>query len=62
MTRFGMEAEDFQELAQLIYDIVVNNRIVEEKVASFRKRFLEMKFCFSSEQFEDQISRLHRLI
>jgi aminomethyltransferase len=62
MTRFGMEAEDFQELAQLIYDIVVHNRIVKEKVVSFRKRFLEMKFCFSAQQFEDRISRLHQLI
>jgi len=62
MTRFGMEAADFQELAQLIYDIVVKNRIVKEKVTSFRKQFLEMRYCFSPQQYEDQISRLHQLI
>ena len=62
MTRFGMEEKDFQELAQLIYDSIAHSRIVKEKTTSFRKRFLEMKFCFSNEQFEDRISRLHQLI
>ena len=62
MTRFGMEAEDFGELAQLIRDVVVERADVREKVSSFRKRFLEMKYCFSSDDLEKRVQKLHRLI
>ena len=62
MTRFGMEAEDFGELAQLIRDVVVEGSDVGQKVSSFRKRFLDMKYCFSSEDLEKRVQKLHRLI
>lgn len=62
MTRFGMEEKDFQELAQLIYDSIAHNRSVKEKATSLRKKFIEMKFCFSTDQFEERLDRLHRLI
>ncbi len=62
MTRFGMEAEDFGGLAQLIRDVVVEGADVREKVSSFRKRFLDMKYCLSSEDLEERVQKLHRLI
>jgi aminomethyltransferase len=62
MTRFGMEEADFQELAQLIRDVVMDDKSVKEEVTSFRKRFLEMKYCFSGKEFDDLMHRIYRLI
>ena len=61
MTRFGMETEDFGELAQLIRDVVVDRADVRNQVSSLRKRFLEMRYCFSSDDLEERIQKLHRL-
>lgn len=62
MTRFGMEAEDFGELAGLMSDVILRQVSVREKVASLRKRFLDMRYCFTGEQFEQRLQNLHRLI
>ena len=62
MTRFGMEEQDFQELAGLIHDIVVEGEDLKKEVKSFRERFLEMRYCFSGEEFTPLIEKLHRLI
>jgi len=62
MTRFGMQAADFQELAQFFKDVLVNNQDVREAVTSFRKRFLEMKYCFTTDQVADKIQKLHELL
>lgn len=62
MTRFGMEAEDFAELADLIHDCVVNGAAVKDKVAQLRSRFQEMQYCFSTDQYEDLIQQMHGLI
>ena len=62
MTRFGMEEVDFGELAELMRDVIVNRAGVKEKVAAFRGRFLEMKYCFSNDQFGERLSKLHQLI
>ena len=62
MTRFGMGAEDFQELAQLFKDVLIENKPVKDAVIAFRSRFLEMKYCFTRAQVEDKIQKLHELI
>jgi glycine cleavage system T protein len=62
MTRFGMEAADFQELAQLFKDVLVNHQTVKDAVVSFRQRFLEMKYCFTPDQVGDSIQKLHELL
>jgi len=62
MTRFGMEAADFQELAQLFKDVLVNNQTVKDAVVSFRQRFLEMKYCFTPDQVGEGIQKLHELL
>jgi aminomethyltransferase len=62
MTRFGMEAEDFGELAEFIRRIIINGANLKEEVAAFRKRFLEMKYCFTGKKFESYVAKLHRSI
>ncbi len=62
MTRFGMEEPDFQELAQLMHDLIVENKNVKDKVKAFRQRFLDLKFCFSGDEFDGLVQKLHTLI
>ncbi len=62
MTRFGMEAGDFEELAQFFKDVLVDNQTVKEAVISFRNRFLDMKYCFTTDQVGDNIQKLHELL
>jgi aminomethyltransferase len=61
MTRFGMEPEDFGELAELIRDVVVDGATVKPAVAEMRKRFLEMRYCFTDRDIEERAAQLHGL-
>ncbi|WP_022667645.1 glycine cleavage system aminomethyltransferase GcvT [Desulfospira joergensenii] len=51
MTRFGMGPDDFGTLASLMADLIKNGAFVKDKVAEFRKDFLDMKYCFAPEDF-----------
>ena len=62
MTRFGMVEKDFQKLAQLIRDAIIGNKVVKEEIKSFRENFLEMQFCFSGNEFDQLMQKLHELI
>jgi aminomethyltransferase len=62
MTRFGMESEDFGELAELIRDVIVDQSTVKPRVAELRKRFLEMRYCFNSDEFEVRLQELYKLV
>jgi aminomethyltransferase len=62
MTRFGMEPEDFGELAELIRDVIIRQSTIKAKVAELRKRFLEMRYCFTSAELQQRIQELHRLV
>ncbi len=62
MTRFGMEDADFGELAGLMQEVIVNDADVKDKVAAFRKRFLDMKYCFSEAQFRERLELLHAFV
>ena len=62
MTRFGMEAADFQALAQLMRDVIVNNAVVLDAVKKLRERFHELRFCFRGHEYDDLIQTLHKLI
>lgn len=53
MTRFGMQPEDFQELATLMADVIKNDSNIQEKITSFRGRFLDMRYCFQEKDFPD---------
>ena len=62
MTRFGMEPPDFQTLAELMRDVVIDNATVLDQVRKLRERFREMRFCFSGDAYDDLIQTLHQLI
>jgi len=62
MTRFGMGPEDFRELAQLVSDVIREKRGVREEVTRLRKRFTEMRYCFSGDQYEDILQRVLEMI
>ncbi len=62
MTRFGMETADFGELAELIRDVIVDQATVKPKVAGFRQRFQEMKYCFSGNEIGERLETLHQLV
>ncbi|MCP4693306.1 MAG: glycine cleavage system aminomethyltransferase GcvT [Desulfobacterales bacterium] len=61
MTRFGMGPADFEELAELMHDVIVNGRDVKEEVKRFRERFLEMRYCFSGGELDDLVGRLREM-
>jgi aminomethyltransferase len=61
MTRFGMEAEDFEILAGLIRDVVLKGMSVADEVTCLRSRFQDLRYCFSDEELEKQLEELHRL-
>ena len=62
MTRFGMEQEDFRQLAPLIRDVIVQQKNVREDVVGLRSRFSDMRYCFSDKEFTEVLEKLHRLI
>jgi aminomethyltransferase len=61
MTRYGMKEADFERLAQWMHDVVAHGRCVKEDVTSFRKGFLEMRYCFSGGEYESLLGSLRRL-
>ena len=62
MTRFGMVEEDFNYLAELIQAVVARGKNVQQRVINYRKRFLNMQYCFSEYDFSKAMRKLHRLI
>ena len=62
MTRFGMTETDFQQLAQMISDVVLANADLKDDVSRFRKQFLTLGYCFSGDEFDDLMQSLNKLI
>jgi glycine/serine hydroxymethyltransferase len=58
MTRFGARERDFEELAGLVADVVLRDADVQEKAMAFRKRFLDMKYCFPEAEGKELIGQL----
>lgn len=62
MTRFGMEEDDFRELAALMREVIVDNASVADRVRAFRARFTELRYCFRQDDYADLVESLHRLV
>jgi len=55
MTRFKMEPHAFEQLAQLIKDVVVNGKTVKEDVVRLRNQYLEIGYCFNEDELGDRM-------
>jgi aminomethyltransferase len=62
MTRFGMEEKDFQLLASLIQEVVINNANVVDNVKKLREKYSTLKFCFSNNEYDELLQKLHELL
>ena len=62
LTRFGMTVDGFQQLAQLMVDVILKGKTVKAEVCASCQRFLEMKYCFSGDEFEGLTQKPHKLI
>jgi len=60
MTRFGMQPEDFQVLAELMADVILKGAGVKERIIRLRERFLDLRYCFSGDQFDDVLTDLEK--
>ncbi len=50
MTRFGMKEPDFDALARLIAEVVLQKKSIAAEVAEYRKKFSTMEYCLTVEQ------------
>jgi glycine/serine hydroxymethyltransferase len=62
MTRFGMAAEDFGGVAELIKEVVAHGTDVSKQVTALRSRFRDLQYCFRGEEADALIQKLHALI
>jgi len=60
MTRFGMRPEDFQEVAQLMRDAIVEQKNIKQEVIRLRQRFIKMNYFFIGDEFENALSQMIR--
>jgi len=49
MTRFGLMEEDFGRVAELMADVITEERYLPNEVAAFRADFQEMRYCFDTQ-------------
>jgi aminomethyltransferase len=62
MTRFGMGKEDFKKLAELMREVVVEGKNVKKQAADLRSQFTDIRYCFSGDEFDVLMEKLHKLI
>ncbi len=62
MTRFGMTEAAFQSLALLMADVILKQKEIRAEVMSLRKKYYEMRFCFSGDDLSPLMAELHNLV
>jgi len=62
MTRFGMAQDDFETLASLIRDVVIDDADVSDQVQALRESNADLQFCFDARDFAGLVEQLHRLL
>lgn len=50
MTRYGMQAADFESVAELIARVVLHDQDVRGEAAALRARFRDMRYCLPADQ------------
>ena len=62
MTRFGMGADDFHEVAELMAAVILRGQSVEDEAAALRGRFTEIGYAFGGNEFAALVEKLHGLV
>lgn len=62
MTRFGFGDAEFDRLAELMAACILENKDISKEVCALRGEHLDMKYCFSSAEFDQALSKLSALI
>ncbi len=62
MTRFGMKADDFAKVADLMAAVILEGRSVIDEVAEFRAQFTKLGYTFSGPEFDPLMERLRDLV
>jgi aminomethyltransferase len=62
MTRFGMKAEDFGQLAEYMSRVILHDRSVGKEIVQFREKFTEMKYCLPEEEAKSMVEGLMEAI
>ncbi|MGQ9508916.1 MAG: glycine cleavage system aminomethyltransferase GcvT [Thermodesulfobacteriota bacterium] len=58
MTRYGMEEEDFGQLAEYMKEIILYDRPLAEEISRFRKRFTEMRYSLPEREASSLLNQL----
>ncbi|UCD18795.1 MAG: hypothetical protein JSU64_05040 [candidate division WOR-3 bacterium] len=58
MTRYGMKEDDFRSLAGYIADVIIRNVDVKDKIATFRRGFIQMQYCLPAEEAAPLVARI----
>ena len=58
MTRFGFGRKEFEQLAEIMADIILRNKNVKEDVKKMRSTFTSMKYCFTDEEIAAGLNKL----
>ena len=58
MTRFGFGPAEFDKLADLIADCILNGKDVGEDAAALRDGYTAMRYCFNDEELGEALERL----
>ena len=62
MTRFGFDKKEFEQLAELMADVILRNKNVKEDVKKMRSAFTSMKYRFTDEEIMAGLNKLRRCI
>jgi glycine/serine hydroxymethyltransferase len=58
MTRFGMKEDDFEELAGLMAEVIMNDKDVTREVTAYRSKFPEMRYTLPMDKSLKLASRI----
>jgi aminomethyltransferase len=62
MVRFGFGKKEFEQLAEIMADVILRNKNVKEDVRKMRSEFTNMKYCFTDEEIVAGLNKLARSI
>ncbi|ATW25457.1 glycine cleavage system aminomethyltransferase GcvT [Candidatus Formimonas warabiya] len=58
MTRFGFGKKEFDQLSELMADVILRKKNVKEEVKKLRSGFTDMKYCFTDEEIVSGLDKL----